>query len=85
MDIASVLMKYYPASLWELEGFEYGGLNWISDDPKPKESKLLDLWKLLLAEREEEQKAFEARNKEVEQKLGAMGISVADIRNLIGA
>lgn len=85
MDIASVLSEYFPEDQWELEGFAYEGLNWLSESQPPTEEELILLWNKLLIKREEIQKALESRNKQVEQKLNALGISIADIKNLIGA
>lgn len=84
IDIASVLIQYFPESRWELEGFEYEGLNWLSDDQKPKESELSDLWVSLLSKRAQDQKMIEDKNKEIENKLLALGLSLDDMKTIMG-
>lgn len=80
MDLASVLYEYFPDSRWELEGFDYEGLVWKSPDKKPSSKELLSYWDLLLEKRKNENKAIEQRKLEIENKLSAMGISVADLK-----
>jgi len=40
MDIAKILTTNYPESLWTLEGSDYSGLTWLSEDPKPTKAAL---------------------------------------------
>jgi hypothetical protein len=44
MDIAKVLVRKFPETLWNLDGDEYTGLTWFSDSPKPTEKTLEALW-----------------------------------------
>lgn len=40
MNIALILTKNYPNSLWTLEGEDYSGLTWLSEDAKPTKAAL---------------------------------------------
>jgi hypothetical protein len=44
MDIAKILTTNYSESLWTLEGSDYSGLTWLSDDPKPSKKELEAQW-----------------------------------------
>ena len=40
MDISLVLTRNYSNCLWELHGFEYDGLVWLDEAPKPSQQEL---------------------------------------------
>jgi hypothetical protein len=44
VNIALILSKNYPTSLWSLDGEEYAGLTWLSEDPKPTKAALEKQW-----------------------------------------
>ena len=44
MDIATILTKKYPNTVWTLNGDDYSGLTWLDDSPKPTEQELADAW-----------------------------------------
>jgi hypothetical protein len=44
MDIAQILGRKFPNNEWTLNGDDYSGLVWISENPKPTQKKLEDLW-----------------------------------------
>ena len=45
MDIAMILSKRYPEALWSLNGDNYSGLNWLSEDiAKPTAEELQAEW-----------------------------------------
>lgn len=44
MDIAQILTLKFPVSEWSIIGNDYANLVWISDDPKPTENELKNLW-----------------------------------------
>lgn len=44
IDYAAILSKFYPSSLWSLNGSDYVGLEWHDDAPKPTQSELEALW-----------------------------------------
>ena len=44
VDYAAVLTVIRPDSLWTLDGDEYAGLTWLSNDPKPTKKTLDDAW-----------------------------------------
>lgn len=67
MDIASILVREYPDTLWTLNGQTFDGLVWYSDTPKPTLEELEAVWpkvllqiqcELVAMRREELYKAF---------------------------
>lgn len=84
MDIANVLAEYFPNTRWELSGFEYENLRWLDSSNKPSEKELSDLWISLLEKREKSKIDFEKRNQEIENKLSALGLSVDDMKTILG-
>jgi hypothetical protein len=55
MDIAIVLTRRYPGSLWTLSGEDYSGLTWLSAGKAPTEKQLEALWPEVLLEVQTEQ------------------------------
>lgn len=41
VDIAFTLVNEWPNSKWVLEGDDYAGLTWLSDDAKPSEAQIV--------------------------------------------
>jgi hypothetical protein len=44
MDIRAILSLKYSGTQWSLVGYDYAGLTWLSDSPKPTEDELAALW-----------------------------------------
>ena len=44
MNIPQILNANYPGSEWSLDGSEYEGLTWLSDEPKPTKAALQKQW-----------------------------------------
>ena len=44
MDIAKILTKKYIESRWRMNGDDYSGLEWLSDNPKPTKEELESHW-----------------------------------------
>jgi hypothetical protein len=44
MNLSLILSRNYSASQWALDGNEYAGLTWLSDDPKPTKAALEKQW-----------------------------------------
>ena len=39
-----ILTTKYPNAQWTFDGFEYDGLNWLDESPKPTKAELDALW-----------------------------------------
>jgi hypothetical protein len=52
MDIPAILHSIRPGSVWQLDGDDYAGLNWLDDSPKPTKKTLEDAWPQVEYERE---------------------------------
>ena len=44
MDISQILTRRFKGAEWTLDGDEYVGLTWLSDDPKPTKKTLESWW-----------------------------------------
>ena len=51
-DYPAVLEAIRPGAAWTLDGDEYAGLTWLSDDPKPTKKTLDDAWPQVQYDRE---------------------------------
>jgi hypothetical protein len=49
-DYALVLSRKYQGKLWQLDGDDYSGLNWLDESPKPTQKELDAVWPTLQAE-----------------------------------
>jgi len=54
MDIARVLQKIRPGTLWSLNDNTYAGLNWKDESPKPTNKEIISAWKDVELELEKE-------------------------------
>jgi hypothetical protein len=57
VDYAIILSRKFNGSQWELIGYDYAGLTWKSETPKPTKKQLDDLWAEVQAEIEAEAQA----------------------------
>ena len=44
IDYVLILSKKYPESRWRMNGDDYSGLEWLSDEPKPTKKELESHW-----------------------------------------
>jgi hypothetical protein len=44
MDIATILTRKYPNTVWVLTNNTYSGLDWLDESAKPTEKTLQSLW-----------------------------------------
>lgn len=63
-DLTKALASLYPTAMWTLNGDNYEGLNWMSEDiPKPSEQELFDecdrLYQIWLNNEYQRQRAVE--------------------------
>jgi hypothetical protein len=80
MDFSEILFRKYPNSQWNLNGDDYEGLEWISDDEKPTESELIALWPLVQSDIRAEQNAKVAARESVLTKLQALGLTEEELK-----
>ena len=79
IDYAAILSRKYEAQ-WILDGDDYSGLTWLSENGKPTKKQLDDLWPLVQTEI-----ANEKANKETEKAalLNRLGISEVEFKLLL--
>jgi hypothetical protein len=82
VDYAIILSRKFNGSQWELIGYDYAGLTWKSETPKPTKKQLDDLWAEVQAEIEAETQAKIDAKATAEGKLAALGLTTDDFRAL---
>lgn len=65
IDYALILTKKYPQARWRLNGDEYEGLEWLSDDPKPTKKELESHWEEVRAESKRKRDKIESIKQEI--------------------
>lgn len=82
IDLTAILIHKYPNSKWTLNGNDYSGLTWLSDDDKPSKSELESHWLEVseLIEAKKEAK-INARISAL-AKLEALGLTEDDLKAL---
>jgi hypothetical protein len=82
IDYAAILSRRYAGKEWTLNGGEYTGLTWLSDDAKPTKAVLDGLWASV-----QQEIADEAAAKQVarEALLTKLGITADEAQLLLGA
>ena len=70
IDIAFTLVNQWPRSKWVLQGDDYAGLTWLSDDAKPTEDEI--------------SKSYPLAQKKVEESLAAKAVVKASALSKLG-
>ena len=85
MDIANILTRRYAGAEWTLNGDEYTGLTWISEDmAKPTKKALDKLWPEVQAEITAEAKAKIDAKASTIAKLEALGLTINEVEVAFG-
>ena len=82
IDYAAILTRRYKGKEWTLDGDDYDGLTWLSDDTKPTKAALDKLSNEVAAEIITEQDAQAAAKKSALKKLAALGLTADEIAAL---
>ena len=84
MDIAIILTRKFPDTVWNLVDDDYTKLEWLSDSKKPTKAELEKLWPVVQADIEAERVAREERKQSVIRKLGALGLTPEEVADVFG-
>jgi hypothetical protein len=84
MDLAIILAKKFGNSEWILDGNDYSGLTWLSEDNKPTKSELESLWSEVTSEIEAEKQAKIDAKASAISKLQALGLTVEEVEVAFG-
>jgi hypothetical protein len=84
MDIAQILDRKYKDQPAVLNGWEYSGLVWLADTPKPTKAALEKLWPTVQAEIEAEAQAKEDAKSSAIAKLEALGLTLDEVQAAFG-
>ena len=80
-DYAVVLTRRYAGKEWTLDGDDYTGLTWLSDDEKPSQETLDGLWASVQQEIADEATTKTAARKAL---LTRLGITAEEAQLLLG-
>jgi hypothetical protein len=84
MDIATVLTRKFPDTVWNLVDDDYAKLEWLSDSPKPTKKALEALWPDVQAEIAAEAQAKVDAKASAVAKLQALGLTVEEVSVAFG-
>jgi len=84
MDIATVLTRKFPDTLWNLVDDDYAKLEWLSDSPKPTKKALEALWPEVQAEIAAEAQAKLDAKASAIAKLQDLGLTVEEVSVAFG-
>jgi hypothetical protein len=84
MDLAIILAKKFGNSEWVLDGNDYSGLTWLSEDNQPTESELEALWSEVTSEIEAEKQAIIEAKSSAIAKLSALGLTIEEVKVAFG-
>ena len=84
MDIAIVLTRKFPDTLWNLVDDDYAKLEWLSDSKKPTKKALEALWPDVQAEIAAEAQAKIDAKASAVAKLQALGLTVEEVSVAFG-
>jgi|688.fasta_scaffold1882114_2 hypothetical protein len=82
INYAAILSRRYAGKEWTLNGDEYTGLTWLSDDAKPTKATLDGLWASVQQEIADEAAAKVSAR---EALLTKLGITADEAQLLLGA
>jgi hypothetical protein len=84
MDIATVLTRKFPDTVWNLVDDDYAKLEWLSDSKKPTKKALEALWPDVQAEIAAEAQAKVDAKASAVAKLQALGLTVEEVQVAFG-
>jgi hypothetical protein len=84
MDIATVLTRKFPDTVWNLVDDDYAKLEWLSDSKKPTKKALEALWPDVQAEIAAEAQAKIDAKASAVAKLQALGLTVEEVQVAFG-
>ena len=84
MDIGLILTTNYPNTKWVLVGYEYEGLDWLDDSPKPTEAELEAQWEEVQAKIAAKEQAKIDTKASAIAKLQAIGLTIEEVEVAFG-
>jgi hypothetical protein len=84
IDYSLILTLQYPNYQWSLEGYEYDGLTWLNDSPKPTQAELDALWESTLEQAEAEKTQAITAKESALAKLAALGLTQDEVKSILG-
>jgi len=83
-NYAAVLTANYPDAEWTLNGEDYDGLTWLSDNPKPSQAELDAAWPAVQQAQHDAVAAKEVAKQSGIAKLEALGLTVDEVSAVFG-
>jgi hypothetical protein len=79
MDISLILSRKYAGTEWTLDGDDYSGLTWLSENKAPSKAELEKLWPTVQSEIAAEVQARVDAKASAIAKLEALGLTVEEV------
>jgi hypothetical protein len=79
-----ILSTNYPNTQWTLDGFDYSGLTWLDDSPKPTQAELDALWESTQTQLANAKTQTEAAKASALSKLAVLGLTQDEVKALVG-
>jgi hypothetical protein len=83
IDYANILTRKFLGKLWNMDGLEYDGIEWLDSSKQPTKAELDKLWPAVQNEMKAEADARVATRKSAEAKLEKLGLTVSEIESLL--
>jgi len=84
IDYTLILSTNYVGKQWTLVGYEYEGLEWLDESPKPTQAELDALWESTQAAVATKQQAAITIKESALAKLAALGLTQDEVKALVG-
>jgi hypothetical protein len=84
IDYTLILSKNYVGKQWTLVGYEYDGLQWLDESPKPTQAELDALWESTQATVAAQEKTAKDVKASALAKLAALGLTQDEVKALVG-
>ena len=79
-----ILSTNYPTTQWTLDGFDYSGLTWLDESPKPTQAELDALWESTQTTIAAQKQAAIDTKASALAKLTALGLTQDEVKALLG-
>jgi hypothetical protein len=84
IDYSLILITNYPNKQWILTGYDYNGLDWHDESPKPTQAELDALWEFTQAKVLADKQTAESHRQSAINKLKALGLTDDEVAALKG-
>jgi len=85
INYADILIHNYVGKKWGINGFDYSGIIWSDESPKPTQAEMDALWESTQAQAQAKEQAEIDAKASALAKLTALGLTADEVKALLGA